>query len=105
MSMTLEQFYAFAETLDDDVDVKKVAKSLGVELPPDPIAPLADQLQDVKVITHTGKATKRNPNPQEKEYVSVPSLKLSHEEGTRGFWINRKVARQIAERILEVCDE
>jgi hypothetical protein len=78
---------------------------MGVELPPDPIAPFDQQLRDVKVVKHTAKANKRNPSPKEKAYVAVPSFKLGTEEGTRGFWINAKVARQIAARILEVCDE
>ena len=101
--MTLEQFEAFAKNLSQDVDKKKVAKAMGIELPIE-IKPLTEQLAAVGVVKHTPKVTKRNAAPQETTYVEVPSLKLDQTSGTRGFWVNAKVARQIAQRILEVCD-
>ncbi len=102
-NMTLEQFEKFAENLPEDADRRKVARAVGLELPVE-ILPLDEQLTEVAVVTHTPKVTKRNPIPQELTYVSVPSLKLGQNSGTKGFWVNTKVARQVAERILAVCD-
>lgn len=102
--MTLEQFEKFAETLPEDVDKDKVAKALGVELPV-VIRPLDEQLAEASVVKHTPKVTKRNPSPREATYVSIPSLKLDKDSGTRGFWVNTRVARSVAERMLALCDE
>jgi len=103
-NMTLEQFEEFAKNLPEDADHRKVAKALGVEIPV-VVLPLTEQLAAVAVKKHVPKATKRNENPQETTYVTVPSLKLDATSGTRGFWVNSRVARQIAERILSVCDD
>lgn len=105
MAMTFEQFEELAKTLPEGTDHRRVARALGVELPPEPVAPLDEQLADTSLVKHTPKATKRNPSPEEVAYVSVPSLKLDESSGTRGFWVNTRVARQIANKILEVCDE
>lgn len=102
-NMTLEQFEEFAKDLPEDADRRKVAKALGLTLPV-VIAPLSEQLEAVAVKQHTPKVTKNNANPQEIGYVTVPSLKLDETSGTRGFWVNSKVARSVAERILAVCD-
>lgn len=102
--MTLEQFEEFTKGLDESIDKKKVAKAMGLELPVE-ILPLPKQLAETKVVNHTPKATKRNPEPQETRYVTVPSLKLDQNSGTRGFWVKASVAREVAKRILEVCDE
>jgi len=83
---------------------RNVADKLGIDLPDEPIPELSDQLQEVKVVRgHVGKATKRNPKPQPKDYITVPSLKLEN-DGARGFWLKTNVARAVAKRILEVCD-
>jgi len=103
-TMTLEQFEEFAKTLPETADKRKVARALGLELPVE-IRPLDEQLAEASVVKHTPKATKRNPNPQEATYVSVPSLKLDENSGTRSFWVNTRVARQVAERMLALCDE
>ena len=105
MAMTLEQFYAFASQLPEGTDTRRVARSLGLTLPAEPIAPLVDQLAQATVVRHTAKVSKTNPTPQEKVYVDVPSLKLSENDGTRGFWVRGTVARQIAQTILRVCDQ
>jgi hypothetical protein len=102
--MTLEQFEKFAKTLPENIDRKKVAKAMGLELPVE-IKPLGDQLAAVGLVKHTPKASKRNATPHETLYVEVPSLKLDQTSGTRSFWVNARVARQIAQRILAVCDE
>lgn len=102
-NMTLEQFEEFAKDLPEDADRRKVAKALGLTLPV-VIAPLSEQLEAVAVKQHTPKETKKNPNPRETSYVTVPSLKLDADSGTRNFWVNSRVARSVAERILEVCD-
>lgn len=101
-SMTLKQFEEFAKDLSEDIDKRKVARACGLELP---IEPLEKQLEEVAVVNHTPKVTKNNPTPQERKYVSVPSLKLGQNSGTKGFWVNTVVARKIADRILTVCDE
>jgi hypothetical protein len=101
--MTLEQFEEFTKNLPESADKRRVAKALGLELPIE-ILPLDKQLAEVAVVNHTPKVTKRNPTPQEITYVSVPSLKLDQTSGTKGFWVNTRVARQVAERILAVCD-
>lgn len=101
MSITMEQFNEFAKDLDD-VERKRVARSLGLKLPQDPIAPISEQLQEVKVASHK---SKRNPEAPERQYVMVPSIKITDEEGARGFWVNSKIARVVAERILELCDK
>ena len=103
-TMTLEQFEIFAKTLPEGANRRKLAKALGLELPPDPVAPLADQLGEVEVIKHTPKAAK-GQTATERTYVSVPNLKLSDTESARGFWVRADVARQVANRILEVCDD
>jgi hypothetical protein len=102
--MTLEQFENFAKTLDPNIDRKKVAKAMGLELPV-VVEPIDTQLAGVGLVKHTPKVTKRNAAPRETLYVEVPSLKLDQTSGTRGFWVNARVARQIAQRILAVCDE
>jgi len=102
--MTLEQFEEFAKTLPEDVDRRKVAKAMGLELPV-VIPELSEQLAEAGLVTHTPKETKRNPNPQETLYVAVPSLKLDPNNGTRGFWVKASVARRVAERILAICDD
>jgi hypothetical protein len=66
---------------------------------------LSEQLSKIGVVKHTPKASKRVPAPQETLYVAVPSLKLDENSGTRSFWVNTRVAREVAQRILEVCDE
>lgn len=102
--MTIEQFEKFAATLPDNIDRKRVAKAMGIELPVE-VQPLDEQLKSVGLVKHTPKVTKRNATPHETLYVEVPSLKLDQASGTRGFWVNARVARQIAQRILAVCDE
>ena len=101
--MTLEQFEEFAKNLPESADRRKVARAYGLELPIK-ILPLNEQLSEVAMVNHTPKVTKRNPTPQETTYISVPSLKLGQNSGTKGFWVNTRVARQVAERILAVCD-
>ena len=102
-NMTLEQFDEFAKNLPESADRRRVAKALGLELPVK-VLPLTEQLAEVAVVNHTPKVTKRNPTPQETTYVSVPSLKLGQNSGTKGFWVKTSVARDVAERILAVCD-
>ena len=103
--MTVEEFMVFSknESLDPATE-KKVAKAMGIVLPVE-IKPLKDQLSAVGIVKHMPKQTKRNPNPQETVYITVPSMKLNQDEGTRGFWVKASVARQIAQRILDVCSE
>ena len=103
MAMTLKQFEEFAKNLPKDADRRKVAKALGLKLPV-VIEPLDKQLRAVGVKQYTPKVTKTNPNPQETTYVTVPSLKLNENSGTKGFWVNAKVARAVAARILDICD-
>lgn len=101
--MTAEQFEEFFSKLPEGtIDRAKLARTLGVDLPIDPIAV---QLGKVKIVKHTPKVTKRNPSPVESEYVSVPSLKLSKDSGTRAFRVKTVVAREIATKLLEICDK
>lgn len=102
-TMTLDQFESFAKSLPEGANRRKLAKVLGLELPPDPIADLVEQLEEVMVISHTPKAAK-GKTATERKYVSVPNLKLSDTESARGFWVRTDVARKVAERILEVCN-
>jgi hypothetical protein len=103
--MTVEEFMVFAKAENlDEAATRKVSKALGIVLPVE-IKPLKDQLSAVGIVKHVPKQTKRNPNPQETEYVVVPSLKLNENSGLRGFWVKASVARQIASRIIEICDE
>jgi len=102
--MTLEQFEELAKTLPEDTDKRKVARALGVEIPVE-VRPLEEQLAGASVVKHTPKVTKRNPTPQETTYVSIPSLTLDEASGTRGFWVNTRVARSVAERMLALCDD
>jgi hypothetical protein len=102
--MTLEQFEKFAATLPENVDRRKVARAMGLELPVE-VKPLTEQLQSVGLVKHTPKQTKKNAEPRETLYVEVPSLKLDQTSGTRGFWVNARVARKIAEQIIKVCDD
>lgn len=101
--MTAEQFEEFFSKLPEGtIDRAKLARTLGVELPIDPIA---DQLSKVKIVKHTPKVTKRNPSPVESEYVSVPSLKLSKDSGTKAFWVKTSVVREVAEKLVAFCDD
>lgn len=105
-SVTLEQLQELFEAtgVTDLASQKKMAKDLGLTLPEPPPPELPEQLQAVKVVRgHVGKKTRRNPDPQPKDYIAVPALKLEN-DGARGFWVNATVARQVAKRILEVCD-
>lgn len=102
--MTLDQFEAFASTLPEGADRRKVARALGLTLPVE-VPPLADQLKEAAVVKHTPKASKANPKPTEKTYVSIPSLQIDEATGTRSFWVNAEVARQVFARGLEICDE
>ena len=103
-NMTLKQFEAFASTLPESADKRKVARALGLTLPVE-VPPLTDQLKDAALVKHTPKASKANPKPAEKVYVSIPGLQIDEATGTRGFWVNAEVARQVFQRGLEVCDE
>lgn len=102
--MTLEQFEAFASTLPEGTDKRKVARALGLTLPVE-VPALTDQLAGAGIVKHTPKASKANPKPAEKVYVSIPSLTIDESNGTRGFWVNAEVARQVFQRGLAVCDE
>ena len=102
--MTLEQFEKFASNLPENVDRRKVAKAMGLELPVE-VKPLGEQLQGIGLVKHTPKQTKKNAEPRETLYVEVPFLKLDQNSGTRGFWVNARVARKIAEQIIRVCDD
>ena len=99
----LRQFMDSSSEMTDE-QRQEIAKRLSVKLPDAPPAELSVQLQEVKVVKdYVGKKTKRNPNPQPKDYVTVPSLKLDG-DGCKGFWVRTKVARATANRILEICD-
>ena len=102
--MTLEQFEKFASSLPENIDRGKVARAMGLELPVE-VKPIEEQLQGVGLVKHTPKQTKRNAEPRETLYVGVPSFKLDQNSGTRGFWVNARVARRVAEQILKVCDD
>ena len=105
--LSLEQVEAFLDSFPgemSDAIRRKVAKNLGHELPKPPLPELSEQLQEVKLEKgYIGKKTKRNPNPQPKDYITVPSLKFE-DDGVKGFWLRTKYARAVANRILEVCD-
>jgi hypothetical protein len=102
--MTLEQFEQFAANLPENVDRRKVAKAMGIELPVE-VKPIDEQLQKICLVKHTPKQTKRNTEPRETLYVDVPSMKLDQNSGSRGFWVNARIARKIAEQIIVVCDQ
>jgi hypothetical protein len=105
--ITLEQLKQYLNDFPGeltDAQRRKVAKQLGHELPEAPPPELSVQLQEVKVVRdYVGKKTKRNPNPQPKDYIAIPSLKMVG-DGAKGFWVRTSVARAVAERILAVCD-
>ena len=84
-----------------DEQRKSIAKKLSVKLPDAPPAELSEQLQGIKVVRDY--VAKRGKNPQPKDYVTVPTLKLEG-DGSKGFWVRTRVARAVAERILAVCD-
>ena len=102
--MTVEQFEKFATTLPENVDRRKVAKAMGIELSVE-VKPLSEQLKNVGLVKHTPKQTKKNVEPCETLYVEVPSLKLGQNSGTKGFWVKACVARKIAEQIISVCNQ
>lgn len=102
--MTLEAFDELCERAGDGVNRKRLAKLLNVELPKEPIAPLAEQLGNVGITEYTPKVTKTRPNPSPRDYVSVPSLKIDEDTSTKPFMVNATVARAVAERIIAVCD-
>jgi len=101
---TIEEFNAYAETLDESVDRRKLAKALGLELPKEPPPPVAEQLASAGLVTHTPK-TKGDESAVERTYVEIPALKLEGETGTRKVWVRVEVARAAFTRGLEVCDE
>lgn len=99
----LEQLKVFFQStgITDPKVQRKMAKQAGVSIP---LASVTAQLKEVKLVTeHLGKATKRNPDPKPKDYITVPALEFEN-DGARGFWVNATYARRVAERILEVCD-
>lgn len=104
-NISLEQLEGFLDSFElSDAKRRKIASRFGHDIPEPPPPELSEQLQEVCVKRgHVGKATKRNPNPQPVDYVVVPSLKLDG-TGTKGFWVNTRVARAVAKRILAVCE-
>lgn len=86
--MNVEQFRELSETLPEGADKRRVAKELGLTLP------LDMQLEDVRV-TDDKKAGR---------VVSIPSLELDDGSQVGRRTIDARVARQVAQRVLEVCD-
>lgn len=83
--MSIEQFEELAKTLPEEANMRGIAKQLGL------ILPMHMQLEDVKY-------------DSEGNTIAVPSLML--EDGTKvgRRTVDARVARQVAERILAVCD-
>ena len=100
--ITLEEFNEL--DLPEKADRNAVAKSMGLKLPK-VIPSLNEQLDKAKVKAYKPKATKKNPDPVEGLYVTIPSLKIDANNGTRNIWVRAKVARLIATRMLELCDD
>ena len=101
--MSLEQFQEFAKTLPEGADEKKVAHSLGVELPVI-IPSLDEQLAQAYVRNHELKATKtREANTR--QYLYFPALKLDEKTSMKPMMVNTRVARKFAERMIALCDE
>lgn len=101
---TIEEFNTYAATLPEDVDRRKLAKAMGLELPKDPIPPVAEQLTKAGLVTHTPKA-KSDEAAVERTYVEIPALQLEGDTGTRKIWVRAEVARAAFLRGLEICDE
>jgi hypothetical protein len=95
------KLYMDSDSEMSDEQRQEIAKRLSVRLPEAPPAELPVQLQEVKVVRNY--VGKRGKNPQPRDYVTVPSLKLDG-DGAKGFWVRTSVARAVAERILAVCD-
>ena len=98
--MDIEQFNAYAAGLPESVDRRKLAKAMNVELPAEPVPSLDAQLAEVKLITHTPKASGKD-EAVERTYVEIPALKLDG-GGTRKVWVRAEVARKAFEKGLEV---
>lgn len=96
----LRQFMNISGEMSDG-QRQEIAKRLSVKLPEAPPAELPVQLQEVKVVRNY--VAKRGKNPQPRDYVTVPSLKLEG-DGSKGFWVRTSVARAVANRILAVCN-
>lgn len=86
-AMNMEQFEEFAKTLPEDANRRLVAKHLGLTLP------LHMQLDDIKLNKEDDSNT-----------ITIPALTL--EDGTKigRRTIDARVARQVAQRMLAVCD-
>lgn len=101
---TVEQFMAYAETLPESVDRKKLAKALGIVLPVE-VKPLPEQLAEAKLVTHTPKAKEGGPEPTERTYVEIPALQVDESSRTRKVWVRAEIAREAFKRGLELCDK
>lgn len=84
--MTMEQFEEFAKTLPEGANKRGIAKQLGLVLP------MHMQLEEVNY-------------DSDESTISVPALMLKDGSKVGRRTIDARVARQVAERILAVCDE
>lgn len=103
---TIEEFNAYAESLPESVDRRRLAKALGLELPKAPVVipPVDKQLDAMKLVTHTPK-TSEEGGGVERTYVEIPAVKLDESGGTRKVWVRAEVARAAFERGLELCNK
>lgn len=102
--ITIDEFNAFAISLPENVNKRKLAMALGLELPRDPIPTLDKQLEDMKVIKHSPK-TDGDKQSVERMYIEIPALKLDGTTGTRKVWIRAEIAREAFKKGLELCDK
>ena len=84
--MTIEQFTEFAQTLPEGANKRGIAKELGLMLPIDM------QLEDASV-------------DAESNTVAIPPLMLEDGSKIGRRTIDTRVARQVAKRILDLCNQ
>jgi hypothetical protein len=104
---TIEEFNAYAESLSESVDRRRLAKAMGFELPKAPVVipSVGTQLAEMKLVTHTPKTSEEGAESVERTYVEIPAIKLDEGSGTRKVWVRAEVARAAFERGLELCNK
>lgn len=102
---TIEQFLELAKSLPENVDRRRLAKTMGFDLPKEPVVikPVTEQLKAAKVLKHTPKT--KTAKAVERSYVEIPVVQLEENNSTRKVWVRAEIAREAFKRGLELCDE
>jgi hypothetical protein len=106
-SMTLEQVQVYLDSLPSDVDDRqrrRIAKTLGHELPKPPVKAISEQLSAVQIVRgHVPKRAK--PGTPGRDYVAIPTLELEDGTTVRGAWIRLDIASDVGQCLIDTASK